>query len=259
MARDESDSTSLPEHVSRRKAIAMGGGAIAAIGGVSAAAAPAAAGAAAVTDCPGSPLQISASTVYSNLRSLYTTMSTNNSLQAQFIQDPSGVLAQYGMQYTMPADATTAANRLLFSILSNPAFREWLRSYAAQHIGTRLPPYQAANDISAAIQRFGDPNLITAMVESATVGQPVPGGGFGPLANQLLINNAAGSVFVTPVSSPSTNSANSSSHFDGRGESLGPPSVISSALLRQLAERLTTRAQQLSQAGVLSDLRQEIW
>ncbi|MET8141462.1 hypothetical protein ABZU32_14240 [Sphaerisporangium sp. NPDC005288] len=257
MARDESDSTRLPEHVSRRKAIAMGGGALAAIGGVSAASAPAAAGAAAVTDCPGSPLQISASEVYSNLRSLYSTMMTNNSMQAQFIQDPSGVLAQYGMRYTMPADATTAANRLLFSILSNSGFREWLRSYAAQHMGTRVPPYQAANDISAAIRRFADPNLITAMVESATVGQPIPGGGFGPLANQLIVNNAAGSVFVTPVSS--ANEAKSSQNFSGTGESLGPPSVISSALLRQLAERLTTRAQQLSQAGVLSDLRQEIW
>ncbi|MFC4591417.1 hypothetical protein [Sphaerisporangium corydalis] len=269
MDRNEFAGAEPPAKMSRRNMVnSIGGGVLAAIGATPSHVAPngasgaaAAAGPGGPSECPGPPLEISPSEVSSRLRSLYTTMLGDSQLQARFIQNPSSVLVQYGMASSITYEAASAANRLLFSILSNPAFREWLRSYAAQHLGTRLDSRQAAQDLTVAIRDFGDPNLISAMVESATVGQPIPGGGFGPLANQLLVNNASGTTVVTPVSSPSTSNQtiHSSSNFDGTGESLGGPSVISSALLRTLAEQLTTRAQQLSSAGTLSDLRTRIF
>ncbi|MET8141461.1 hypothetical protein ABZU32_14235 [Sphaerisporangium sp. NPDC005288] len=271
MDRNEFSGAEPPAKMSRRDMVnSLGGGVLAAFGaapshvsanGVSSATAAAAGGPGGPSECPGPPLQISPSEVSSRLRSLYTTMLGDSQLQARFIQNPSSVLVQYGMASSLTYEAASAANRLLFSILSNPAFREWLRSYAAQHIGTRVDPRQAAQDLTVAIRDFGDPNLISAMVESATVGQPIPGAGFGPLANQLFHNNAAGTTFVTPVSSPSASDQrlNSTSNFDGTGESLGAPSVIDPVLLRTLAEQLTTRAQQLSSAGALSDLRTRIF
>jgi hypothetical protein len=224
-------------------------------GGVGASATPAQA-----AECPPPPPPLTTAQVRDNLRTLYRNLEVDAQLREEFVRNPTGVLANHALLYPISDQAASATNRLLFAMLNNPAFLEWLGSYAMTHAGRPVDPNAAATDLARAILEHAHPDLVAALADFAVHGEAIPGAGFGPISHQLVYNNAAGAAIATPVSE--ANDARSSQNFNhssaGYGFSLGGSDIINPTFMRFVIEQMIARARQLSAEGRLADIGQVI-
>ncbi|WP_093515754.1 hypothetical protein [Stigmatella erecta] len=191
------------------------------------------------------------------MAALFQELDTDEKAQQRFIQDPSGIIMDRVFQEKLPPQRASEANRLLFSVLANKQFLRWMDQYASEHQGQRVGKDEFNQDFAKALLEFGDHELLLSVVSNASLGFGIPG--MGDRAQQILINNAAGTAVATPVNSPSTSdqTLRSSQNFNGLGfGDLGQ--LINPAILRSLSEQLLARAQELKDAGTLADLSARI-
>ncbi|WP_434387372.1 hypothetical protein [Melittangium boletus] len=188
---------------------------------------------------------------------LFHQVDTDERARQRFIQDPSGLIMERVFEEKLPPQRASAANRLLFSVLANKKFLGWLDEYSTQNRGRRVSKDEFNHDFAKALIEFGDHELLLSVLSHAESGFVLPG--LGDRANQFLINNAAGSIAVTPVNSPSTSdqTAHSSSNANGVGfGDLGR--LVDPAVLRSITEQLLAHAQELKESGALADLSTRI-
>lgn len=187
---------------------------------------------------------------------LFKELEGSSKLKESFIRNPSGVLSPKLFGKKLSKQQVSDTNRLLFSILANDKFLNWVDSYAAENRGKKVSQAQFSRDFADALLKFGDKNILGSLIQSASRGG-IPGLG-GEAFQQILINNAAGQAVATPVNQPSTSdqSLRSSQNFNGIG--FGDLSVINPAVMRAITEQLVDRAKELSKAGTLGDLNSQI-
>jgi hypothetical protein len=187
---------------------------------------------------------------------LFKELEGSSKLKKSFIQNPSGVLSPKLLGKKVSKQQVSDANRLLFSILANDKFLNWVDSYATENRGKKVSKEQFSRDFADAVLKFGDQNILGSLIQSASRGG-IPGLG-GEVFQQLIINNAAGQAIATPVNQPSTSdqTLRSSQNFNGIG--FGDLTVINPAVMRAITEQLVDRAKELSRAGTLADLNAEI-
>jgi hypothetical protein len=156
---------------------------------------------------------------------------------------------------TVEKEEVSDSNRLLFSILANNKFLDWLAEYSRKN--PKASKEQYAQDLVQAAVKFGDKNIIASISKFLVANKGIPG--LGDVAQQILINNAAGQTFATPVNQPSTSdqSLKSSQNFNGLGFGhLGH--VFDPAFMRSVIESLVNKAKDLSKAGQLQNMKSKI-
>ena len=195
------------------------------------------------------------------MATLFEKLDTDERARQRFIQDPSGLLSERVFQEKLPPQRASEANRLLFAVLSNERFLGWLDAYATRNQGRKVSKDEFNQDFAKALLEFGDHELVLSVLSHASVNQGLPG--IGDRAQQILVNNAAGSVLITAVNTPSTSdqTAHSSQNFNSNSKGVGfgdLRGLVDPALLRSVTEQLIARARELKAAGALADLSTRI-
>ncbi|MGC0153737.1 hypothetical protein ACPRNU_14840 [Chromobacterium vaccinii] len=197
------------------------------------------------------PLVLPAAQLRSNAQALFAQLNKDAAARTEFIHNPAGVLATKVGQRQLPPQQVSDVNRLLFSMLANDGFRQWMDDYQASPGGKPVGEEQFSKDFAAAVLKFADADLIRAMFKLASDGFGLPG--FGNSAEQLLIGPEKS--LVTPAATPSTSdqTLRSSQNFNGfaSGLSLGFAGVVDAALLRTVIGQLVDQAKQMQAAGQL--------
>lgn len=203
------------------------------------------------------PLVLGRKAFRQSMAALFQELDTDEEAQQRFIQDPAGIIMDRVFQEKLPPQRASEANRLLFSVLANKQFLRWMDQYASENKGRRVGKDEFNQDFAKALLEFGDQELLLSVLSNASAGFGIPG--MGDRAQQILINNAAGTAVATPVNSPSTSdeSLRSSQNFNGLGfGDLGQ--LVNPAILRSISEQLLARAQELKDVGALADLSVQI-
>ncbi|SEM16226.1 hypothetical protein SAMN05444354_112142 [Stigmatella aurantiaca] len=203
------------------------------------------------------PLVLGRKAFRQSMVALFQDLDTDEKAQQRFIQDPAGIIMDRVFQEKLPPQRASEANRLLFSVLANKRFFRWMDQYANENKGRRVGKDEFNQDFAKALLEFGDHELLLSVVSNASTGFGIPG--MGDRAQQILINNAAGTAVATPVNSPSTSdqTLRSSQNFNGLGfGDLGQ--LVNPAILRSISEQLLARAQELKDVGALADLSVQI-
>lgn len=140
-----------------------------------------------------SPLILDFAGFSKRLDSFLEQANQSSSVKNNMIQNPVGTLSQVALPGSPPPDNATLseANRLLFSLLSNPHFMSWAQQYeqsfdsafqsymqsgmseedAAKKVGADLNPGKLLQDLSNAAAQFGDPALVNALKKPQLQGQ----------------------------------------------------------------------------------------
>lgn len=194
-----------------------------------------------------------------NMISLFKKMEKNSTLRKSFAKDPVGILTKDVVKTRATASEVSDSNRLLFSLLANNKFLEWLVQYSKAN--KKVSKEQYAIDLIKSAVKFGDKNILASIAKYAASVNSIPG--LGPVAQQLLINNAAGSIVATPVNQPSTSdqTLHSSQNFNNNQSGVGfgdLSRVIDPALIRSVVEMLVLKAKELDKKGVLQDVSKRI-
>jgi hypothetical protein len=101
---------------------------------------------------------------------LFQALSSDFLLREQFITDPAGILSEYVDGKSLPSEAATAANQLLYAVVSNPAMLRWLRQESnAVRNGSISNRFLAAN-FAAAVTRHGDEAVIASLIRCGANG-----------------------------------------------------------------------------------------
>jgi hypothetical protein len=183
-----------------------------------------------------------------NAITLFDSIDRDEKLKSRFIEDPVGILSEHVFHSKLPRQQASEANRLLFAILQNDAFVNWLGAYSVKNRGRKVPKQEFAQDFARAVIEHGDHIVLTTLLRNAIAGFRIPGI---DVAEQGIINNAAGAVTVTSVNQRSTSdqSARSSQNFNGVGFGFD---VVSAVAMRTLLEQLIGRAKRLAAQGELT-------
>jgi hypothetical protein len=97
-------------------------------------------------------------------------------LREEFIRNPSGIIASNIQEAEVEPSQISSANRLLFSLLANEGFRDWISDYAEAKRDEEVAPEEFAQDFAQAAETFADPDLVRILASSAI------GGGLGLIA-----------------------------------------------------------------------------
>ncbi len=101
---------------------------------------------------------------------LFRAMSSDFLLREQFVTDPAQILNEYVMGKRLDPDEASAANHLLYAVMSRPGLVDWLRSYANQ--GTKAPTGdQFTRDFARALAADGDEQTLLAVLRAANESQ----------------------------------------------------------------------------------------
>lgn len=198
------------------------------------------------------PLVLKPAQLRSNAQALFEQLDKDPHASQDFIHNPAGVLTQKVTQKPLPQQQITDVNRVLFAMLANDGFRQWMDDYESAPGGKPVTQAQFSQDFAKAVLKFGDSDLIRALFQLAGDGFGLPG--FGNSAEQLLIGPEKS--VVTPAATPSTSdqTLKSSQNFNGfaTGMQFGFGGVVDAAVLRAVISQLVTEAKQLQASGQLS-------
>jgi len=118
-------------------------------------------------------LKISRPEISSGLKKLLELLEEDVEIRKKFIFDPAGVIAISFSDSLgkLSIDKIDEANRLIFSILSNDQFRSWAEEYNEEMSKTFslrdpdcLDKRKIRKDLAEAILKYGDPDLIDALL-----------------------------------------------------------------------------------------------
>ncbi len=113
---------------------------------------------------------------------LFKAMSTDFLLREQFVTDPAQIMAEYVTGSSLPEDAADVSNQMLYAVLSNGRFLQWLVRYAQRANGQATTSSTFAVDFAQAVSAYGDRQVVGALIRSAQK----PDDFFASAANLLL-------------------------------------------------------------------------
>jgi hypothetical protein len=195
-----------------------------------------------------------------NTAALFEELAKDQNARDEFIRNPTGQLVSRVTKQTLPAQQISDANRILFAIMANDEFREWLDNYQTPRSTKKVTEAQFSRDFAEALLKFGDSDLLGALFKYASDGFGLPG--FGPVAEQLVIG--PDKAVATSPATPSTSdkSANSSQNFNSNtrqtGLNLGDRLNVDPAFMRAIINNLLAHARELKAAGKLTDLNNHL-
>jgi hypothetical protein len=207
------------------------------------------------------PLILSHEEMTRNAEALFADLAADEELRARFVNNPSGIVAERIAGRELGPQEESASNRIVFSLLSNEKFVEWMAEYGEKNeLGANLDREKYARDLATAIVELGDKELLASILHGEVVGQNIRG--VGPLASQFIVNNAAGQTFVVPVAQPSTSnqSAASTQNFHTSSGTIGVfgEGEFDVGFVRSVVDQLVNEAQTLRARGELADLETPI-
>ena len=97
-------------------------------------------------------------------RALFQALSSDFLLREQFVTDPAGILSEYIDRKPVPPDAATAANQLLYAVVSNPAMLKWLRQQADAAGNGDTTSRSFATLFASAVTRHSDEAIIASLI-----------------------------------------------------------------------------------------------
>jgi len=136
---------------------------------------------------------------------LFRALSSDYLLREQFVTDPAQILMEYVSGQRLEQDTATAANHLVYAMVSNPSLLRWLRSYGSE--SGEIPSGEAfAADFARAVARDGDEQTVMALVHAAGDTRDLFSVQTRVLrALMMALGGARGAVFSgTEMSSPGT-------------------------------------------------------
>lgn len=193
------------------------------------------------------PLVLKQEDLRNNMVNLFEELQNDERLRENFIQNPTKLVTTRVVRKQLPPQQESESNRLLFSLLANERILEWLDNYSRSSADNPVSKKQFAQDFAKAVTELDDENITLSLIRNAALGYGIPG--LTDVAQQLIINNAAGSAVATPVCQPSA--------CDKKGFGFGDER-INPAFARAIIDQLIRYAQDLSQAGRLADLNSSI-
>src|SRR5215211_913119 len=103
-------------------------------------------------------------------RALFQALSSDFLLREQFVTDPAGILSEYVHGKSLPSEAATAANQLLYAVVSNPAMLRWLRQQPNTVWNGGVSNGSLAADFAVAVTRHGDEAIIASLIRCGADG-----------------------------------------------------------------------------------------
>jgi hypothetical protein len=125
-------------------------------------------------------------------KALFQALSGDFLLREQFVTDPAGILTEYVHGKALEPESATAANQLLYAVVSNPEMFTWLRQQAGRGGGGGSSSRAMAADFAGAVQRHGDRAIVASLIRCGT-GEP------GTTAAALDLLKAVASVIGGPI------------------------------------------------------------
>jgi hypothetical protein len=101
------------------------------------------------------------------VQALFRAMSTDYLLREQFVTDPAQVMSEYLYGKVLSLDQASAANQLIYSVMSNQALLNWVREYAISHRGRVPPEDKIATDFGHAVVQHGGDHVVVALMRAA--------------------------------------------------------------------------------------------
>lgn len=197
------------------------------------------------------PLVIKLKDLHKKTATLFERLERDTTLRERFVSNPTGHLVGEVLGYELPKQQLSDANRLLFATLANEKFLAWLDAYDPRPQGGAAPSDKFAKDFAEAVLKFGDGDLLIALLRQSKHGHGIPGLG-GEVFQQFVTGPEK--TFVTPAATPSTSDQTLKSSQNFNGISLGADTAVNPAVLRALVSQLIAHAKELKAQGVLADL-----
>ena len=169
---------------------------------------------------------------------LFAEVRRDKQKEREFVENPMGVLgarlSPRGLR-GVSRQRVTNANRILYALLANDKFLDWLRSYQKELEGKRLDKGQVLKDLAGAMARYGDPEFFQGMLEAEAAAYVGP--------EQI---HATDGLFVYEDVAVAHNYA----VIVWRGNDLVNPAEMR-ALTDLLAEKAVAKAKEMKAAGAL--------
>lgn len=197
------------------------------------------------------PLVLKEKDLRKNTEELFEQLGRDEKARQEFIKNPTAVLSEKIVKHKLPEQEISDVNRVLFAMLANDRFRQWLDDYEASPNGRKVSEAEFSRDFSEAVLQFGDSDLIRALFKQASDGFGLPG--FSKVAEQLFIGPEKSTITSPATPSTSDKSANSSQNFNNKstGVQLGFGGIVDPAFLRAVISQLIEHAKQLQESGQL--------
>jgi hypothetical protein len=122
------------------------------------------------------PLILRRRDISGRIEEIFEIMNTDAELREQFVTDPAQVLSTYVKGAELPPQQASAANQLVYSVMSNPRLLDWFSSYAQEHAGEAPSRHQFMTDFSQAVIEHGGDHVVLSLIRgSLSQGAPGPG------------------------------------------------------------------------------------
>jgi hypothetical protein len=183
---------------------------------------------------------------------LFAKLEGDADARQRFIQDPSGHVAAEVAQQQLPPQRLSDANRVLFAMLANDGFRQWLDDYESVRNDKPVTKAQFAADFAEAAARFGDSDLLRALFKHAADGFGIPG------INAEQLVTGPEKTLLTPAATPSTSDKTAHSSSNANALQLEDMALIDPAFMRAVIGQMLEHAKNLQAQGQLADLERVI-
>jgi hypothetical protein len=183
---------------------------------------------------------------------LFAKLEGDADMRKRFIQDPTGHVAADILSHQLPPQRQSDANRVLFAMLANDGFRQWLDEYESVRNGKQVTQEQFAGDFAAAVVKFGDSDLLRALFKHAADGFGVPG-----INAEQLVTGPEKSVITAPAT-PSTSDRTAHSSSNANALQFGDITRVDPAFMRAVIGQMIEHAKALQAQGRLADLDADI-
>jgi len=189
-----------------------------------------------------------------NTATMFEALAKDQKAREEFIRNPVGQLVAKLGDKPLPKQQVSDANRILFAMMANDKFRKWLDDYEASPGGKPVTQEQFGRDFADALLKFGDSDLLRAVLKYASDGFGMPG--FEVM--QQFVTGPDKSTFTSPATpSTSDKSLHSSQNFNNKqtGFQFGDAFHVDPAFMRSVINQLITHAQELKAAGKIADFK----
>jgi hypothetical protein len=105
-----------------------------------------------------------------NVLNLFDRLEHDEVYRQQFVRDPTGHILEDVYRKPFARQRISDANRLLFSLVANHRFHEWVTGYVRKHRGVRVDRDKVSRDFAHAIAEFGDPVIVQSLALAAASG-----------------------------------------------------------------------------------------
>jgi hypothetical protein len=179
---------------------------------------------------------------------LFRELKANKEFEQEFIHNPTTLLSEKLLGRPISRQKASDTNRLLFSMMANRKFRDWLSSYEPGKAGN--VDAQFRRDFAKAVVEYGDPTIVGSLFEYVANTGALPFIGGGDAAEQFVCGPKQSSA--TPAATPSTSdqTAHSSSNANIQ---FGSPDAVDPVVMRSVTAQIIAYASELARTGALDN------